>query len=76
MKDPPIGRIGYVLDGLGRGRSTEGTSEVLCNHCRQWFDSALRYCPVCEHERPGFCKAIRTAQLNNQLYVQAGLRSP
>lgn len=75
--DPPIGRIGYVLDGLGTGRSASGASvEVRCNHCGSWFPKREHWCTHCEHPRPGFSKAIRTAQLNHQLFVQAGLRKP
>lgn len=76
MKEPPIGRIGYVMDGLGDGRSASGGPEVRCNNCRGWFPRALSDCPDCGHPRPGFNVAIRTGQLNRQLYEQAGLRTP
>lgn len=77
MKDPPQGRIGYVIDGLGRGRSHSWAPLLTCcRGCSLWFDKKLGGCPDCGRELPGFCKAIRTAQLNNQLYVQAGLRNP
>lgn len=81
MPDPPVGRIGYAIDAdlteIGfRGNESAGTGarEIHCNNCRIWFDHKLGGCPDCGWERPGFSKAIRTGQLNRQLYEQAGLR--
>jgi hypothetical protein len=77
MTQEVFGRIGYVIDGGGKGRTIDGAkSEIRCNSCRSWFDSRELSCPCCGKPRPGFSKPIRTAQLNNHLYVQAGLRSP
>lgn len=74
--DPSIGRIGYVLNGDGRGREVDDAkNEIRCNSCRNWFDSREDSCPMCGHSRPGFSKAIRTGQLNRHLYEQAGLRT-
>lgn len=75
MKDIPIGRIGYVLDGEGLGRQVaDAKSEVRCNECRGWFDGRMFGCPACGRPRPGFSKALRTGMLNRHLYEQAGLR--
>jgi ribosomal protein L37E len=77
MSAEHIGRIGYVIDGEGRGREVgDAKHEIRCNKCRNWFDSRDDSCPMCGHSRPGFSKPIRTAQLNNHLFVQAGLRNP
>jgi ribosomal protein L37E len=70
-----VGRIGYVLDGDGRGREIEDAkSEIRCNKCRNWFDGRDDSCPMCGCGRPGFSKPVRTGQLNRHLYEQAGLR--
>lgn len=67
-KDPPIGRIGYVLDGGGLGRQiADAKTEVRCMGCRTWFDGRYYLCPDCEHPRPGFNKRLRSAHLDNHL---------
>lgn len=72
-----VGRIGYMFDGLGLGRQVDDAKrEIRCNGCRVWFDDRELACPGCGHKRPGWSKAIHTAQVNNHLYVQAGLRNP
>lgn len=72
-----VGRIGYMFDGHGLGRQIDDAKrEIRCNGCRVWFDARLLCCPDCGHERPGYSKPIHTAQVNNHLYVQAGLRNP
>jgi hypothetical protein len=72
-----FGRISQVIDGLGLGRQIDDAkSEICCGHCHTWFDGREGGCPDCGWQRPGFSKPIRTAQLNNHLYVQAGLRNP
>lgn len=72
-KEPPVGRIGYVLDGFGDGKTADGTAEVYCLNKKGcgWFLAALPACPDCGWERPGFNKEIRTKQLNRNLYEQA-----
>jgi hypothetical protein len=73
-KDPPIGRIGYVLEGFGDGKSVTGQSrEIRCNGCRTWFDAHYYLCPDCDHPRPGFNKRIRSAQLDRHLAGYAGI---
>ena len=75
--EPSLGRIGYTFDGFGLGRQIEDAKqEIRCNGCRAWFDGRLMDCPECGHARPGYSKPIHTAQVNNHLYVQAGLRKP
>lgn len=71
MKDAPVGRIGYVFDGLGEGKTAEGLAETFCMNHKGWFDSRESACPSCGWERPGFNKEIRTKQLNRHLYEQA-----
>ena len=72
-----VGRIGYTFDGLGLGRQVDDAKrEVRCNGCRGWFDDRALACPACGCERPGYSKPLHTAQVNNHLYVQAGLRRP
>jgi hypothetical protein len=68
--DPPIGRIGYLMDGMGDGTVGIPGKSVRCNGCRTWFAAAEMSCSRCGHSRPGFNKSIRTAQLNNVLYNQ------
>lgn len=70
--DPPQGRVGYVLDGFGDGKSAEGLREVFCVGGRcGWFSARLHSCPGCGWARPGFNKEIRTKQLNRHLYAMA-----
>ena len=77
MPDPPVGRVGLLLDGGGVGRQIDDAkSEICCLNCHTWFDGRQGGCPDCGWTRPGFSKPIRTAQLNRQLYEQAGLRPP
>lgn len=77
MSEPPVGRISHLLDGGGLGRQVEDAkSEICCSECRRWFDGRSLGCTYCGCPRPGFSKAIRTGQLNRQLYEQAGLRPP
>lgn len=69
--DAPQGRIGYVMDGFGEGKTAEGMKESFCLGCKTWFDARQHGCPGCGWEKPGFNKDIRTKQLNRQLYEQA-----
>ena len=73
MKDAPVGRIGYVFDGLGDGKTAEGLAEVYCLNKQGcgWFPAREFACPSCGWERPGFNKEIRTKQLNRHLYESA-----
>lgn len=67
-KDPPIGRIGYVIQGFGDALRIEGAkSQIRCNGCRAWFDGRHYLCPECGFARPGFNKRLRSAQLDNHL---------
>lgn len=73
MAEPPIGRVGFVVDGYGDGKTAEGGGkEVYClgDRCG-WFPARNHACPDCGWARPGFNKEIRTKQLNRQLYEQA-----
>lgn len=68
MKDPPIGRWGFVVENsFGEGKTQNGRREIRCNGCRTWFDAHHHRCPECEHSRPPFNKHIRTSQLNRHL---------
>lgn len=68
-----IGRIGYVMDGLGDGKTAVGGGkEIRCNRCRAWFAEAPE-CPLCGQPRTGFNKHIRTNQLNRNLFEYAGV---
>lgn len=69
--DPPIGRVGYVIQGLGHSNPTGSSREVRCNGCRTWFPARLLICPDCETARPGFNKHIRGAQLDRHLHSYA-----
>ena len=73
MKDAPVGRVGYVFNGFGDGRTAEGLSEVFCLNKQGcgWFPARFAACPSCDWERPGFNKDIRTKQLNRQLFEAA-----
>jgi hypothetical protein len=77
-KDPPVGRIGYVISGFGDGRTISAPREVRCNGCRTWFDGKFVACPDCGHARPGFNKRLRSAQLDNHLlgYAHDAGRQP
>lgn len=74
MPEPAIGRIGYVLNGLGAGLDDPERPrgrQIRCNGCRAWFPADNAACPDCEHVRPGFNVGIRAAQLNSALHAQA-----
>lgn len=78
-KDPPIGRIGYVIQGGARGREVEDAkTEIYCTKCRSWFDGRFYLCTHCEHPRPGFNKRLRSAQLDNHLlgYAHTAAQQP
>lgn len=65
--DPPIGRIGYVIEGFGEGKTAEGRKEFYCMGCKSWQDARFYNCPSCAWSRPGFNKRLRSAQLDNHL---------
>lgn len=69
--DPPVGRIGYVFEGFGEGKSAEGRKEFFCRGCKSWEDARYVNCPQCGWSRPGFNKRLRSAQLDNNLMEYA-----
>lgn len=75
-KDPPIGRIGYVIDaGFGTGgvalEPLERGRQLYCKGCRGWYMASTGECPTCGQTQSGFNKSIRTAQLNRHLLGDA-----